>query len=594
MFGPILAREWMVAPRKVRFYLIRVVFVLVLFSLVCTAWALLAGIQTVRNQGDLARFGVLVFQIVVPLELVVTMFLAAVSSASNVTQEKDRRTLVLLLLTRLTNSQVVLGKLASSLLSNFNLILSALPMLLLIAMLGGVSLRQVFMATALIAVSTMWSGALANLIAFWREKTFQTLAITLLMIAGWLALCEVIAADTIPWIAPGWADVLSPIRAVFDLCQPISLPSWFDQFGGSVAVHCYFGLAATFLFSAIAVVRLRAWNPSQQIRPQAIEPDEDYSSDRTQLDERAATWKARAPRPMWDNPVLWREVCTWAYGKKLMIIRLAYVALFLAAVAALYWSVSSGIALQRSRLSDELLPTAAKILAPFLVVSFVMINALGVNSITNERDGQALDLLLATQITPKQFLLGKILGVLYVTKEMVVLPLLLIGYLWFQGGISSEDALYSMIGVIVIDLFSAMLGIHCGMIYSQSRTAIGTSLGTLFFLFLGIVTCMMIMLSFRGSFERQLPAFLAIILGGGTGLFIAMGNRNPSPAIAIAAFGLPFLTFFAITSFILRNQELAVFCVIVAAYSFATLAMVIPALSEFDFAMGRSKTVDDD
>ena len=105
MFGPIFVREWTVTPRKVRFYLQRVVFVLALFSLVCTAWALMAGIQQVRNLGDLSRFGALVFQIVVPLELVVTMFLAAVSSASSVSQEKDRRTLILLLLTRLYRSR---------------------------------------------------------------------------------------------------------------------------------------------------------------------------------------------------------------------------------------------------------------------------------------------------------------------------------------------------------------------------------------------------------------------------------------------------------------------------------------------------------
>ena len=221
-----------------------------------------------------------------------------------------------------------------------------------------------------------------------------------------------------------------------------------------------------------------------------------------------------------------------------------------------------------------------------------MINALAVNSITNERDGQALDLLLATQISPAQFLLGKLVGVLYVTKEMVLLPVALAAYLWWQGGITTENFFFTFVGLIVMDLFSAMLGIHCGMIYSQSRTAIGTSLGTLFFLFLGIATCMMIMMSFRGSFTRQLPPFLAIILGGGTGLYVALGSRNPSPAIALAAFGLPFLTFFAITSFILRNQELTVFSVIIAAYGFATTAMIVPALSEFDFAMGRSRTVD--
>ena len=58
--------------------------------------------------------------------------------------------------------------------------------------------------------------------------------------------------------------------------------------------------------------------------------------------------------------------------------------------------------------------------------------------------------------------------------------------------------------------------------------------------------------------------------------------------------GLPFLTFFAITSFLLRNQELSVFSVIVTAYGFATTAMIIPALSEFDFSMGRTRVAEDD
>lgn len=594
MLGPILAREWLVAPRRFRFYLQRVIFVLVLFSLVCTAWALLAGIQSVRNVGDLSRFGLLVFQIVVPIELAVTMFLSAVSSASNVSQEKDRRTLVLLLLTRLSNVQIVLGKLASSLLSNASLILAALPLLLLIALLGGVSLFQVWMVTLVIAVTTMWCGALATMIAFWREKTFQTLAITFLMIAGWLVFCEVVAAGVIPRISPQWADLLSPLRAAWFLCQPIAEESWLPIPGGIATGHCLFGLGLFVVFSSIAVAKLRDWNPSQQVQPKAPEVDEDYAADRKDSAAVEATWKVRAPRPMWNNPILWREVRTWAYGRKLLIIRLAYSLLFLVAVLALHWSVDSGVALQRSRLADELLPVAAKVLAPFLAISLVMINALAVNSITNERDAQALDLLLATQITPTQFMAGKLLGVLYVTKEMVMLPILLILYLWWQDGIGTENLVFTIIGLLVVDLFAAMMGIHCGMMYSQSRAAIGTSLGTLFFLLLGIATCMLIMVSFRGSFARQLPPFLAIILGGGTGLFVALGSRNPSPAIALSAFGLPFLTFFAITSFILRNQEMTVFLVTTVAYGFAFLAMLVPALSEFDFEMGRSRAADEE
>ena len=41
----------------------------------------------------------------------------------------------------------------------------------------------------------------------------------------------------------------------------------------------------------------------------------------------------RASRNVWDNPVLWREVMTWAYGRKVLFVRLFYSAL----VAALAW-----------------------------------------------------------------------------------------------------------------------------------------------------------------------------------------------------------------------------------------------------------------
>ena len=584
----------MVAPRRVRFYAQRVVFVAVLFSLVCTTWALLAGIQHVRNLGDLSRFGGLVFQIVVPLELIVALFLSAVAAASSVSQEKDRRTLILLLLTRLTSREIVLGKFMATWVGVANLVLCALPLLLLIAVLGGVSALQVYSATAIVLVTAAWTGALANLVAFWREKTFQTLAITLLAIVGWLVFCEAIAAGTFAAIDPAWAELLSPMRAAWAVCQPLGARSWSHIPGGIAVAHAGLGLLATALFASVAVWRLRVWNPSQQVRPQAPEPDENYALASGSAAAAERSWKVRPPRPMWNNPVLWREMRTWAYGRKLLIIRLAYIGLFLAAMAGLYWSVSSGAALERSRLADELIPVTARILTPFFVVSLVMINALAVNSITNERDGQALDLLLATQITPTQFLMGKLVGVMYVTKEMVLLPLVLALYLWWQGGLTTENLLFTVGGLLVMDVFAAMLGVHCGMIYSQSRTAIGTSLGTLFFLFLGVATCMMIMMSFRGSFARQLPPFLAIILGGGTGLYVAMGSRNPSPAIALAAFGLPFLTFFAITSFILRGQEMVVFSVIVAAYGFATLAMIVPALSEFDFAMGRTRNVDEE
>jgi hypothetical protein len=131
------------------------------------------------------------------------------------------------------------------------------------------------------------------------------------------------------------------------------------------------------------------------------------------------------------------------------------------------------------------------------------------------------------------------------------------------------------------------------MTYANSRSAIGVSMGTVFFLFLGVVTCMILMISFSGSFQNQLAPFLAFILGGGVGLYVSLGIRNPSPAIGLASLLLPFATFFAITSFLLRNQELTVFLVTSVAYGFTTASMLVPAVYEFDIAMGRTKTAGD-
>jgi hypothetical protein len=83
----------MTSPRRPNLYVIRSVYVAVLLVLMCTAWLVLAGTQIIRNVGDMARFGSILFQILAPLQLAVMVFLAAMVAASAVSQEKDRRTL---------------------------------------------------------------------------------------------------------------------------------------------------------------------------------------------------------------------------------------------------------------------------------------------------------------------------------------------------------------------------------------------------------------------------------------------------------------------------------------------------------------------
>jgi hypothetical protein len=271
------------------------------------------------------------------------------------------------------------------------------------------------------------------------------------------------------------------------------------------------------------------------------------------------------------------------------VIRVAFVLLFLLVTSVIYAQIRSGVAMEPGGRIGRALPSVTLPLAGLGVISLVLINALAVNSVTGERDGLALDLLLVTDLSPKEFVFGKLLGVLYVGKEMILLPLLLVVGMAINDVITIENTCYVILGALTLYVFVSMLGIHSGLNYVAGRTAIPASLGTVFFLCVGIAICMTIMVSFRGAFQLQLAPFLVMILGGGAALFASLGWRNPSSAIFFASFGLPLVTFYAITQFLLQTDHLYVIFALFVGYAFTTAAMMVPALSEFDVSLERDR-----
>ena len=162
LIGPVFHREASLAPRRAKTYIARVTYSVALLVLMSTVWLVLTGTQLVHNIGDLARFGAMLFQILAPVQLALAAFFSAILAASAVAHEKDRRTLVLLLLTSLSNSELVLGKLAASLLSVFMMLATAWPVFFLAALLGGVSAAQIGRVFAVTLLSVIACGSLGS------------------------------------------------------------------------------------------------------------------------------------------------------------------------------------------------------------------------------------------------------------------------------------------------------------------------------------------------------------------------------------------------------------------------------------------------
>ncbi len=587
LIGPVFTRELAIAPRRIKLYVARSAYALALLVLMSTAWLVLTGTQLVRDVGDLARFGTVLFQILAPLQLALAIFFAALLAASEVAHEKDRRTLVLLLLTNLSNSELVLGKLLASLLSVLVLLAAALPVFLLTALLGGVSYGQIARAMAVTLAAVLACGSLGSLLALWREKTFQALALTVLVLVAWLAAGEIVAAGV---LGESFGEGGLPCRALaagfspWQAIQEAARPYAYDQpalglLGTPVNLFLVTAVAISLLLNGLAVAMVRVWNPSRNDECRMMNDESSHQSSTARHSSFIIHHSSLPARQVWDNPVIWREMRTWAYGRKMLVVRLAYLVLVGLAAGSLYMMFSGG----------QLATQGPLVLASLILLSLVLVNAQAVTSLTSERDARALDLLLVTDLTPKEIVFGKLGGVFYNTKEMVLLPMLLCVGLWLAGTLSLEHLLYVLSGLAVMYAFVATLGLHAGMTYANSGVAVATSLGTVFFLLVGVAVCMRIMMAFSGSFGAQLLPFVAFMVFGGVGLYAVLGARNPSTAIGLASFLCPFATFYAITSYLMDPPApLAALLATVAAYGFTTAAMLVPAICEFDVATGRT------
>ncbi|MEO2032024.1 MAG: ABC transporter permease [Planctomycetaceae bacterium] len=573
--GPIFAREALTAPRRLRHYLLRSGYVAFLLVLLYTIRQATIGFQDVQFSGDIAGFSQLVFQIFALLQLTLATFFATLFTAANVAQEKDRRTLILLLMTDMRNRELALGKLFASLLIVGVLLATSLPVFGMLRLLGGVTWMQIVWAELIIAAAALAAGSWGCLVAFWRQQTFQTLAISVLGVVMALAAVE----GTITIVGPEspltrWLTHASPVRALLQILNPLG-DSQLAVEQNPALISVAFLLSLTAGFTLLTIARMRVWNPSQALRQSASEEESEPAT-------ASATSRVRH-RAVWNNPVLWKEVVTRGYGRRMIWIKTAYVVLAL----LIGLGVGSGTS---DRLVLGMVSPAGFGFLGTAIISLLLINAQAVTSITTERDMNTLDILLATDLNAREFMLGKIVGAAWNAREMIVVPMLLLIWTAMQGhaaGLTAESAVYLVIGYLVLSLFAVMLGLHGGLTWDNSRNAIANSLGTMFFLFIGIFVFMLLLVEARASFAIQMQSFIIFIGLGSVGLYGSMTHKNPSSALTLAAMLLPFLTFYAITDFLLGGT-LGVCLWICVAYGYASIAMLIPSISDFDVALGRT------
>jgi hypothetical protein len=457
-------------------------------------------------------------------------------------------------------------------------------------------------AVLVLGATALGAGSLGSLIALWRDKTFQALALTVLFLVLYLCLVQALAllpqlteglsSETImqiqQWLQPFFAlqTVVEPQPAHGNHLQP--------AYGFALTM-----LGASVLLNGWGMLRLRRWNPSGEAIVQRERPEEIEEKDRT-----LAHAAPGAVRQVWPNPILWREIATRAYGRRPLLVKAAY-----AVVLALVCYGAFADVQNREWL-------AARGLVPVAILSFLLVSAQAVTAITSERDSGALDLLLVTDLTPKEFIFGKLGGIIYNTKEFLLPPLLLASVYAWLGWLASPapglqlqspeqyqadsfvmnlQALVAFcLAAVVLEVFTLVLGVHVALRTLNSRLAIINTLGTVFFLSVGTLICVYLIL-INGRFEYQWLSFILFLGAAIGGLWWVLSADRPSKALTIASWLCPLAVYYTVTNLAIGNpithessDPLAPLVVMAIAFGFTIAAMLVPLLSEFDVALGRT------
>jgi ABC-type transport system involved in multi-copper enzyme maturation permease subunit len=490
--GPVLGYDLVRTARRKQFILLRCfygVFLLVAFFLVYASWAFERDASlhdlfspAALDAKRLADFASSFFLAFLAIQFLAACALTPIYTAGAIPEDRACRTLEFLLATDLRSREIVLSLLLSRLANLGLVILTGLPVLSLLELLGGVDPALVLVGFAVTGLTMLSLASLSILVSVYARQPRQAISWTFgwatayLATAGlcWLLLLPSVRWATWPstdtWTSPvtvtdavNWVNAGNPISHAILLWQGIGpmtplgalLPRallHYALFHGVLSVVCL----------AWATARLRA--EVLRERPVTVQ---------TLVGPR----RRRRPK-VGKRPLLWKELfvdSSSELGRRgQLIVATVILATFIPELALVCYQGNKQWVFSNY---PELLNGWVRIAGSFVgCVMLGLVATRAAGSVAGERDGQTLDSLLGTPAGGEGILLAKWLGSIAGPRR---------GWLWLAliwlVGIATGTLCWWCVPLFVaawlfVAGFLAALGLWFSM---TTRTAQRALLGTL-------------------------------------------------------------------------------------------------------------------
>jgi ABC-type transport system involved in multi-copper enzyme maturation permease subunit len=480
--GPVFAAEWTTGSRRWQMYAIRSGYVLLLLiglSAVAMERIPAGGQLNLKQQ---AEVGQAFFSVTSILLLALIGLAAPAATAGTVCQEKARGNLQLLFATDLSDSEIILGKLAARLIPVVGLILGTLPVLALGTLMGGVDPVDVTGTFLVLLALAVFGCALALALSVWGTRMQEVLFATYALGIGWSVLA-IVPEIMRPLVGSPYGLIGSPIHKWLLMTNPVYLIVPESKIARGAFPQVTLATQAGFLMMAVVVSALLVGLSIARVRRVAIRQMGRGEGTRRSgrlgryFGARAGRFGEafrRLPGPSLDgNPVLWRE---WHRSRPTrwgMVLWGGFaVVTVVAGAAALAASVGN-------RASNDMAAVISGLLA---TASLLLLCIPAATSLAEERQRGSLDVLLATPLETRTILWGKWWGAFRGALIVSIVPAL-VAY-----GLSLSHRGFPFAPLLVpgyILSFAAMLA-SLGLLLAIRLPRMGAAVGVTTAAFIGI------------------------------------------------------------------------------------------------------------
>ena len=425
--GPVFAYEWLTRTRRWQLYAVRTGFLGLILAGLMVVWHEVVHHsrldQSVSIQA-LALYGERLFVTIVWIELSVLLLMAPAAAAGAVCIDKARGTLDHILLTDLSSSELILGKLGARLVPVLSLIACILPVTALGGLLGGIDSTALLGSFLTASACAVLGCSLALTLSVWAHNTHEVLLISYSLLILWLiGPLVLLVAITVSWPTVPNASIDELMEWIWRtnpyylVVAPYSHP-------GKVGLISYLG----FLIVCVCISTLLLACGTVYVRRVALE-----HVSRSAHRSRSRFFGSRRPLwlPHWPwfsldrNPVLWRE---WYRSGPSWLRRV-------------WWSTYHALGLLWIGLALRMLGTSHRAFELISVMNMVQVLVglllLAVDAATClsvERVRGSLDALLSTTLTNRSILAGKWWGSFRHVRQIAIWPAILTGVLAAQSG----------------------------------------------------------------------------------------------------------------------------------------------------------------